>query len=60
MSHAIAPVQQATPEAATPPAAAVPKANPTGAANAAPQDKVTISEASKQALANSAKPTAGG
>jgi hypothetical protein len=59
MSHSIAPVQQANPQAAAAQAPAAPKPAQNGAATAAPQDKVTISEASKQALANASKPAAG-
>ena len=66
MSHSIAPVQQSNPQAAAsqassaPQASAAPKPSQNVAPNAAPQDKVTISEASKQALANASKPAAGG
>ena len=60
MSHTIPPVQQADPQAAAPRASAAPKLAQNEAPTAAPQDKVTISEASKQALANASKPAAGG
>jgi hypothetical protein len=42
------------------PAAIPPKAQSAPARAAAPQDKVTISESAKQALADNTKPAAGG
>jgi hypothetical protein len=59
MSNAIPPVQPVNAQA-TQPAAPAPKAPQPATQSAAPQDKVTISESAKQALADTKKPPAGG
>ncbi|HTC62896.1 MAG TPA: hypothetical protein VK709_08635 [Candidatus Saccharimonadales bacterium] len=56
MSLTIQPIQ--TPTAQTQPAA--PPAKQPATQSAVPQDKVTISESSKQALTDNTKPAAGG
>lgn len=60
MSISVQPVQPANAVAQTQPAAATPKTQQTTTQTAAPQDKVTISPQAQQALANNAKPAAGG
>ncbi len=58
MSNLIQPIQAANAQTqAQPPA---PPAKPATAQTAAPQDKVTISETAKQALADNTRPAAGG
>ena len=58
MSNPIQAIQAAN--AQTQPAAQSPKNQQTATQTAAPQDKVTISESAKQALADNKKPAAGG
>ena len=60
MSNAIQSVQAINAQAQTPQAAQVPKTPQATTQVAAPQDKVTISESAKQALANNTKPAAKG
>ncbi len=59
MSVAIQPVQAANPQEQAHAAQAAQQAKPAAAAPA-PQDKVTISESAKQALADNTKRTSGG
>jgi hypothetical protein len=56
-NHALA-IQPANAQAQTQPAASAPKNQQAAKQTAAPQDKVTISESAKQALASNAKPAA--
>ncbi len=58
MSNSINPVQAVNAQTQTQPAAQPPKQ--AAAQTAIPQDKVTISESAKQALADKTKPAAGG
>ena len=60
MSNPVQPVHPVNAVAQTQPAAPPPKSQQTTAQTAAPQDKVTISPQAQQALANNAKPAAGG
>jgi hypothetical protein len=60
MSNPVQPVQPVNAVTQTQPAAPPPKNQQTTAQTAAPQDKVTISPQAQQALANNAKPAAGG
>jgi hypothetical protein len=57
MSLTIQPVQTPNTQTQTQPTA--PPAKPTAAQNAVPQDKVTISDSTKQAQTNNAKPATG-
>jgi len=58
VSNSIQSIQAVNAQQQPQPAAQPPKQNPTQ--NAVPQDKATISESAKQALADSKKPAAGG
>ena len=58
MSNPVHAVNAVNPQEAHPQTTALP-AKPAATPTAAPQDKVTISESAKQALANSTQPTGG-
>ena len=60
MSNPVQSVSAVTPQAQAQTAAPPPKTQQTATQSAAPQDKVTISESAKQALADTKKPAAGG
>jgi len=60
MSNPVQPVHAVNAPTQTQPAAAPPKTQQTTTQTATPQDKVTISPQAQQALANNAKPAAGG
>ena len=60
MSHSIPSIQAVNAQAQTQQEAQAPKSPQATTQTAAPQDKVTISEAAKQTLAGIAKPVAGG
>jgi hypothetical protein len=56
MSNSVHSVHAPAAQTQTPPTAPPPKNQETSTQKAAPQDKVTISELAKQALAKNAKP----
>lgn len=60
MSNPAQAIQPVNAQAQTQPAAPPPKNQQATTQTAAPQDKVTISESAKQALADNTKPAAGG
>ena len=59
MSHSIPSIQAVNAQAQTQQEAQAPKSPQATTQTAAPQDKVTISEAAKKELAGNAKPVAG-